>query len=119
MYFSYKGVNMSNIENEEKYNLKCDSCGANLQVLDGKSFMFCEHCGTKILLNQEKEVVHKIVDENAVKQTEVDKILKLKEYEIYERKQQEEKKRFYIKLGLFIGGIFLSVIFFMLKLYFM
>lgn len=103
---------MYSVENEEKVTLKCDSCGANLQVLHGKSFMFCEHCGTKIILNNEREIVHKIVDENVIKQIEADKLLKLKEYEIYQKQMEEKKKKFYIKLSITLIGIIISIIFF-------
>lgn len=34
-------------------SLKCPNCGAQLQIDAEKEFVFCEHCGTKILIDNE------------------------------------------------------------------
>ena len=35
-------------------SLKCPECGANLEIEEGRSFCFCQYCGCKIMLDEEK-----------------------------------------------------------------
>lgn len=35
--------------------LKCPECGANLDIEEGRSFCFCQYCGCKIMLDDEKQ----------------------------------------------------------------
>lgn len=36
-------------------SLKCPECGANLVIEEGRSFCFCQYCGCKIMLDDEKQ----------------------------------------------------------------
>lgn len=35
-------------------SVKCPECGANLKIEEGRSFCFCQYCGCKIMLDEEK-----------------------------------------------------------------
>lgn len=35
--------------------LKCPECGANLEIEEGRTFCYCQYCGCKIMLDDEKE----------------------------------------------------------------
>ncbi len=56
--------------------LRCESCGASLTAKEGKEFMYCEHCGTKIYLVAKQEIKHTHVDETKIRQAEIDAQLK-------------------------------------------
>lgn len=34
--------------------VRCPSCGANLDVVEGRNMQFCQYCGTKIVLSDDK-----------------------------------------------------------------
>lgn len=36
-------------------SLKCPECGANLEIEEVRSFCFCQYCGCKIMLDDEKQ----------------------------------------------------------------
>ena len=39
--------------------LKCDSCGADLELTVNKDFAYCPYCGTKILIKEESIRINK------------------------------------------------------------
>lgn len=52
-------------------NLKCPECSAQLKVDPSREFIYCEYCGTKILLDREEKVT-RTIDEAAIRQAEAD-----------------------------------------------
>ena len=75
--------------------LRCESCGASLTAKEGKEFMYCEHCGTKIYLVAKQEIKHIYLDETKIRQTELDAEAKLKQAQLdaqLEREREERKK---------------------------
>ena len=34
--------------------VKCPGCGASLDLIEGRSVQFCQYCGTKVMLEEEK-----------------------------------------------------------------
>lgn len=105
--------------------LKCPECGSKLQIEDGHKECFCQYCGHKILLDDGNKKVnvnvintyHKI-DDARIKEAEVDKLVRLKELEVEEKKLNKKMKsrRFRAILGLSLliiggGAIILSRIF--------
>ena len=50
---------MGYIDNEGKIMklkvLKCPECRANIEIEDGRNFCFCNYCGCKIILDDEKQ----------------------------------------------------------------
>ena len=42
--------------------LKCKSCGSNLEIDPKKPYAFCPYCGTKVELNEKVTVINAIGD---------------------------------------------------------
>ena len=50
---------------------RCPSCGANLQIEEGKKKVFCTYCGTPILVDDEnRTVTYRTVDEARIREAE-------------------------------------------------
>ena len=78
-------------------SVKCPNCLANLEIDSSRSFTYCAHCGTKILLTNENEHIYRHIDEARLKEAETDQLirlqeLKLKEMEMLREKELEERK---------------------------
>ena len=70
--------------------VKCPSCGGELTVKDdNRDFMFCEYCGTKVMLDDYRET-HRFVDEARIQESKDAKELELKKMEFEERKRNED-----------------------------
>ena len=98
----------------------CPRCGSNLEVEENRDTVFCQYCGTKIMIHNENEYEYHYVhrDEAAIKQAETDRIVRMRMLEIEEEKRQEEiseqrkKKKSSIKLA--ICGVVVSILGFFL-----
>lgn len=76
--------------------VKCPSCGAGLTAKDdNRDFMFCEYCGSKVDLIDQR-IEHHIVDEARVIEAETERQIKLKHLEMetdeYEREKQKRER---------------------------
>lgn len=76
--------------------VKCPGCGADLTVKDdNRDFMFCEFCGTKVDLIDQR-IEHHIVDEARIIEAETERKIKLKHLEMeteeYERAKQKRRQ---------------------------
>ena len=72
--------------------VKCPECGANLEVEEGRTQMFCSYCGTKIIMTNENEHIYRHIDEAGMKQAETDRLVQIKKMEIIERKRASAEK---------------------------
>lgn len=91
-----------------KYNtVKCPQCEANLEIEEGRDKIFCSYCGAQVVATNENEYIYRHIDEAEVKQAETDRLIKLKQMEIAEkRRESEEKNRaFKIKMSIILGLI--------------
>ncbi len=71
-------------------NLKCQNCGADLEINPEKKEMFCSYCGARLMMAEDSVHVTRIVDEARLKEAEV----RLKELEYqHERELREEGLR--------------------------
>ena len=53
-------------------NMRCTSCGAELEVDPEKKQLFCSYCGSKLLLKDENiHITNRFVDEARLKEAEV------------------------------------------------
>lgn len=67
----------------------CPSCGANITINDeNRDFAFCQYCGAKIMLDDFRST-QRIVDEAKIRQAETDRMIRLRELELEERKQNQ------------------------------
>ncbi|SFL50286.1 hypothetical protein SAMN05216390_13621 [Lachnospiraceae bacterium KH1T2] len=87
--------------------VKCPSCGANLPMEEDRTQMYCSLCGASIIMTNENEHIYRHVDEAELKQAETDRIVKIKEMELEERKRlsKEKSKAFKIKIAIVLGII--------------
>ena len=93
-------------------SVKCPECGANLNIEGDREHAFCTYCGTKILLHNENEHIYRRIDEAGIKQAETERIIRLREIELAEKKYADAKKREKVYLGLMlIGAVLLFVAF--------
>lgn len=101
----------------EMMALKCPECGAKLKIEEGRKQCYCQYCGHKILLDDGSKDVnvnvtrtyHK-VDDARLKEAEVDKLVRLKELEVEEKKMDRKARNrsFRAKLGvvlLLVGAV--------------
>lgn len=53
--------------------IKCPNCGADVDIIEGKEFMFCGYCGTKIAITDENTVTIRHEDVAELKRIELEK----------------------------------------------
>ena len=92
----------------------CPNCNANLTIDDNnRDFAFCQYCGAKIMLD-DYQVTERIIDEARIKESETERIIRLKELELEERKQlaKEKAKKNKIIASIILGitGILMIVV---------
>ena len=90
-------------------SVKCPECGANLNIEEDREQAFCTYCGTKILLHNENEHIYRRIDEAGIKQAETERIIRLREIELAEKKYTDAKKRERIYFGMLLIGVVLFV----------
>ena len=73
-------------------SVKCPDCGASLDIEEGRTQAFCTYCGAKVLLNNENEYIYRHIDEAGIKRAETDRIVKLKQMEMAEKKHANDEK---------------------------
>ena len=88
--------------------LKCPACGASLNAREGQKQLFCSYCGTKILVSDENERTYRHIDEAGVRQAETDRLIRLKELELNEKRTSGMSVLRAILTGLWI--VFLLII---------
>ena len=75
----------------KQINLKCESCGAELELDLEKKIGFCPYCGTKLLIDEPDTAIYRterIIDEARIKEAEV----RLKELEFAREKELREEE---------------------------
>ena len=94
--------------------VKCPECGATLNIEKNRDMAYCTYCGTKVLIHNENERIFRHIDEARIREVEVDRMIRLKELEIYEKEQEEKRKRIKernkLLLRLIIIGVLLLLI---------
>ena len=73
--------------------LKCANCGADLKIEEKREVIYCQYCGTKMLLDDENEHTYRYIDEAEIKRAETEQMVKLKELELKEKRQEEKEGR--------------------------
>ena len=89
------------------FDLKCPSCGAQLDYEDGMEYIFCKYCGTKVLINDENTITFKNVDyaeiekaKNESRRISIQEDMIKREYE-----KDEKETRRYNKNSLIFAGM--------------
>lgn len=76
-------------------SMKCPECKANLSVEEGRKYYFCQYCGTKIMLEDDRvnKTYYTYRNEARLRQAEIDREIALKKLEIEKIKVEQEEKR--------------------------
>lgn len=87
--------------------VKCPECGATMDIEENRQTAYCTYCGTKMMIHNENEHVYRRVDEARIREAETERLIRLKELEIYEREQEEKRKskKARQKISLILGAI--------------
>lgn len=88
------------------YSVKCPDCGANLQVEDGRTKLFCSYCGAQVIINNENEHTYRTIDEARIKEAETERLIRLKELELEAEKNKESSTIRKVLTYLWIASIF-------------
>ena len=72
--------------------LRCPRCGADINVADDREFIFCEYCGSKILLDNDHEYTIHTIDEAKIRKVEADREVSMRRVEA-ERDVKLQKAR--------------------------
>ena len=101
------------------FELKCPSCGANLDYEEGMEFIFCKYCGIKILLNDENTYTLKNIDyaeieraKNESKRINIQESIINREYE----KEEKETRRYNKNTIIFAGVLVLLILIFFISI---
>lgn len=90
-------------------NLKCPSCGANLEVEHGRKECFCSYCGAKIILTDDNEKTYTVNINNQAEilkaETERIELERLESEKEISRKAKEK----YIASRYKIGAVLLTI----------
>lgn len=72
-----------------------------------RDMAYCTYCGTKILIHNENEKIYRRIDEARIRETETERLIRLKELELLEKEQEDKRKRARakIKWSLLLGTI--------------
>lgn len=74
-------------------SVKCPECSANLQISDRSAPFFCSYCGTQIIMTNDRETVHRYIDEAEVKRAETEHAIQMEKLDFMERQQAEKERR--------------------------
>lgn len=74
-------------------SLKCPECGASLSIEEGRTQCFCQYCGTKIMLDDERSYTKTIhtIDDAKIRQAEINREIQLKKMEMEENKEKRSR----------------------------
>lgn len=87
--------------------VKCPECGGTMDIEQNRDMAYCTYCGTKILIHNENEKIYRRIDEARIRETETERLIRLKELELLEKEQEDKRKRARakIKWSLLLGTI--------------
>ena len=74
-------------------SVKCPDCGAQLNIEEGRKTAFCSYCGAKVIVSNENEITFRHVDEANLKKAETERMVKLKQFELLEKRQAYASKK--------------------------
>ena len=91
----------------EFVQMKCPSCGANLEVENGLDSFYCKYCGTKIILSGQSSAAYVAKTASQI----ANRLLDQREAAREEKRREEEENRkaamkFLIGLTIFIVAAF-------------
>ena len=93
-------------------SIKCPDCGKTLSIEGDRTQAFCTYCGASVIIHNENEQVFRTIDEAGIKHAETEKLIKLKELEMEEKRfgQQTQLQKVLTVLWLVLSLIILTVV---------
>ena len=88
-------------------SVKCPQCGADLSIESDRQQAFCTYCGTKVIVNNENEHIYRNIDEARIKESETERLIRLKELELEEKENAKGRLTTAVAYG--VALIFLVV----------
>ena len=88
-------------------SVKCPQCGADLSIESDRQQAFCTYCGTKVIVNNENEHIYRNIDEARIKESETERLIRLKELELEEKENAKGRLTMAVAYG--VALIFLVV----------
>lgn len=90
--------------------MKCPDCNATLNVDPQREFMYCEYCGTKIMLDKE-EKVKRIVNEAAIRKAEAKERIEMAKLNNKELSEREKAMFFLAEIMILVALVIIMIIF--------
>lgn len=92
---------------KQLFKLECPNCKAELEFTEKRKVMYCQYCGTKLLLDDDNEYTYRHIDEAEIKKAETEQLIRLKQLELAEKRYEENKKvtKLMILISLVVGAI--------------
>lgn len=75
------------------YSIKCPDCNAVLEIEEGREYCFCNYCGAKIFLDDERTKRIRITDDAKIKYIESRERIRLAEMQAKERAEKERQEK--------------------------
>ena len=88
-------------------SVKCPQCGADLSIESNRQQAFCTYCGTKVIVHNENEHIYRNIDEARIKESETERLIRLKELELEEK--ENAKGRLTTAVAYVVALIFLVI----------
>lgn len=85
--------------------VKCPQCEADLSIEEGRPFAFCTYCGTKVIIKDENEHIYRNIDEARIKESETERIVRLRELELEEKEKTHKRKTKMIAYGIALAFV--------------
>lgn len=83
---------------KEIVEMKCPSCGAALSTDAERDFIFCQYCGTKVLINDSNKYTYRRIDEAEIKRAETERLIQMQQMELEEKKRIAGEKNRKLKI---------------------
>lgn len=90
--------------------LKCPECGSFLDIEEGREFIYCSYCGAKVLIDNDNEHIYRHIDEAGIKHEETERVVRLKEMEMAEKKREAAHKAMAFKIKATMVLVLISVV---------
>lgn len=92
--------------------VKCPNCGQTLSIENNRTQAFCTYCGSKVLIHNENEYILRTIDEAHIQQAETDRLIKLKELELEEKRltQQSTLRKILMSIWLIVSIAILLIV---------
>ena len=88
--------------------VKCPQCEVDLSIEEGRPFAFCTYCGTKVMIKDENEHIYRNIDEARIKESETERIVRLRELELEEKEKTHERKTKMIAYGIALAFVLIG-----------